>query len=135
MGFGLLIIATLLWVWCGVLLAVPYEVGHELSGSTQKCEARLFTDEGTANVGRVQAPCADERDWPEVLAVLGLSIPLSVAGSALLTYGSLSIRMSKHAAALAGFRESAAREEKEQEKEREKGQGEGKGQEKEQDGE
>ncbi|MEE4417984.1 hypothetical protein [Streptomyces bugieae] len=118
MGFGLAVIAVLLWVWCGVLLAMPYEVGPGFSGSTRKCEARLFTDEGTANVGRIQAPCADERDWPKVLAVLGLSVPVSVAACALITYGSLSIRMSKHAAALAGLRESDAREEKEKEEEK-----------------
>lgn len=111
MGFGLAVIAALLWVWCGVLLAMPYEVGTGLSDSTRKCEARLFADEGTTNVGPVQSPCADERDWPKVLAVLGLSVPISVASCALITYGSLSIRMSKHAAALAGFREAAACEE------------------------
>ncbi|MFG3116670.1 hypothetical protein ACGF4C_19985 [Streptomyces sp. NPDC048197] len=115
MGFGLVIIAALLWVWCGVLLIMPYEVKTGPDTLSQKCAARLFTDEGTANEGRLEDACADERDWPELLAVLGASLPISVVGSALITYGSLSIRMSKHAVALAGFRESAAREKEEKE--------------------
>ncbi|GAB7028890.1 hypothetical protein JCM4914_03510 [Streptomyces platensis subsp. malvinus] len=117
MGFGLAVIAALLWVWCGVLLLMPYEVRHGPEGYSQKCAARLFTDEGTANGGWLEDACAEERDWPEVIAVLGVSLPISVVGSALITYGSLSIRMSKYAAALDGFRESAVREKEQEEQE------------------
>ncbi len=44
--------------------------------------------------------CANERDWPEALAVLGLSVPVSVVGVALFTTGTLSRRMSAHAEAM-----------------------------------
>ncbi|WP_282693914.1 hypothetical protein [Streptomyces sp. CC208A] len=42
----------------------------------------------------------DERDWPEALAVLGLSVPVSVAGAVLFTVGWLSRRMSAHGEAM-----------------------------------
>ncbi|MCG8969303.1 hypothetical protein [Streptomyces sp. CL12-4] len=109
-GLGLLAVATVLWVWCGVLLATSYEVEPEHARRPVECESRLFTDGGTANDGRAEDPCGDERDWPEALAVLGLSVPLSVAGAVLLTYGLLGVRVSEHAAELARLQELAARE-------------------------
>ncbi|GGQ83172.1 hypothetical protein [Streptomyces flaveolus] len=110
LGLGLLAVATVLWVWCGVLLATSYEVEPEHARRPVECESRLFTDEGTANNGRTEDPCGDERDWPEALAVLGLSVPLSVAGAVLVTYGLLGVRVSEHAAELARLQELAARE-------------------------
>jgi hypothetical protein len=80
LGVGLIFIAAVLWLWCGALLTMSYDVDHEFSNYSMKCEARLFTDESTANDGR--NPCADERDWPEALALLGLSVPISVTGAA-----------------------------------------------------
>ncbi|MFH8974868.1 hypothetical protein [Streptomyces sp. NPDC017890] len=108
-GFGLLAVATLLWVWCGVLLTTPYEIEREYSTHPVECESRLFTDDGTANEGPSKDPCGDERDWPEVLALLGLSIPVSVAGAVLLTYGLIGVRVSEHAADLARLQELADR--------------------------
>ncbi|AQS71332.1 hypothetical protein B1H29_34580 [Streptomyces pactum] len=110
LGFGLLAVATLLWVWCGVLLTTPYEIDRAYSTDPVECEARLFTDDGTANEGASQDPCGDERDWPEALALLGLSVPVSVAGGVLLTTGLLGARVSEHAAELARLRELAARD-------------------------
>lgn len=109
-GFGLLAVATLLWVWCGVLLATPYEIDREYSDYPVECESRLLTDDGTANEGPSQDPCGDERDWPEALALLGLSVPVSVAGAVLLSCGFLGVRMSEHAAELARLHELAARD-------------------------
>ncbi|WP_244902913.1 hypothetical protein [Streptomyces ambofaciens] len=109
-GFGLLAVATLLWVWCGVLLTTPYEIDRAHSAHAVECEPRLFTDDGTANEGPSKDPCGDERDWPEALAVLGLSVPVSVAGAALLAYGLLGVRVSEHAAELARLHELATRD-------------------------
>jgi hypothetical protein len=61
----------------------------------------LLTERGTANNGLQRGDwCQNERDWPEVIAVLGLSVPVSVVGVALFTSGSVSIRMSAHAEAM-----------------------------------
>ncbi|WP_405800913.1 hypothetical protein [Streptomyces sp. NBC_01506] len=66
-----------------------------------ECESRLLTERGTANDGPQQGDwCQNERDWPEALAVLGLSVPVSVVGVVLFTSGSVSIRMSAHAEAM-----------------------------------
>ncbi|MFD4139922.1 MULTISPECIES: hypothetical protein [unclassified Streptomyces] len=103
-GFALLSAAALLWVWCAVLLAMPYTVGDD-----RECEARLFTEWGTANEGGDGSSCAEERDWPEALAVLGLSVPVSVVGAVLYTSGSVSNRMSEHAAEITRLNEAADR--------------------------
>ncbi len=44
--------------------------------------------------------CADECDWPEAIAVLGLSIPVSLVGTALFTTGHVSRRLSGHSQAM-----------------------------------
>ncbi|GAA2454281.1 hypothetical protein [Streptomyces glaucus] len=101
-GMGLLGLAGVLWAWCAVLLLTPYEVEEEPDDPyPEQCESRLLTERGTANEG-LQAGdhCQNERDWPEALAVLGLSVPVSVVGVALFTSGSLSRRMSAHAEAM-----------------------------------
>ncbi|MEV0008495.1 hypothetical protein [Streptomyces sp. NPDC047973] len=101
-GLALLALATLLWAWCAVLILLPYEVDRKPDDQyPAECESRLFTDRGTANEGRGQGVyCADERDWPEALAVLGLSLPVSLAGVALFTVGTVSRRMSGHSQAM-----------------------------------
>ncbi len=101
-GIGLLSLAALLWTWCVVLLLAPYEVDRKPDDPyPQECESRLLTDRGTANGGVQRGDwCANERDWPEALAVLGLSVPVSVTGVALFTSGSVSRRMSAHAEAM-----------------------------------
>lgn len=101
-GVGLLSLAAVLWAWCAVLLLTPYTVDEEPDDRyPQECESRLFTERGTANEGLFKNDhCQNERDWPEVLAVLGLSVPLSAAGTTLLTIGILSARMSAHAEAM-----------------------------------
>ncbi|MEW2219014.1 hypothetical protein AB0939_06790 [Streptomyces sp. NPDC006990] len=108
LGTALLMLAALLWVWCGVLLTTSYGVQPRFGDESLQCEPRLSTEEGTANRSGTQTPCADERDWPEVVALLGLSVPVSVAGAVFLTYGRLSVRMSKHAQELAAARRRAA---------------------------
>jgi hypothetical protein len=101
-GVGLLALAALLWTWCAVLLLIPYKVDEEPGDRyPRECESRLLTERGTANEGLQNGDwCQNERDWPEALAVLGLSMPVSAAGVALFTSGSLSRRMSAHAEAM-----------------------------------
>ncbi|GAA2291219.1 hypothetical protein GCM10010234_35410 [Streptomyces hawaiiensis] len=101
-GLSLLALAALLWTWCGLLVATPYEVERKPDDLyPQQCQSRLLTDRGTANEGLLRGDlCQNERDWPEALAVLGLSVPVSVVGVALFTIGGLSLRMSAHAEAM-----------------------------------
>ena len=101
-GIGLLSLATILWVWCAVLLLTPYQVAEDLDDrSPHQCQSRLLTEWGTANEGLQRGDwCANERDWPEAVAVLGLSVPVSAAGVTLLTVGLLSSRMSAHSEAM-----------------------------------
>jgi hypothetical protein len=61
----------------------------------------LLTDGDTADEGLRRSDwCEHERDWPEALAVLGLSVPVSAVGAMLFTGGSVSSRMSAHAEAM-----------------------------------
>ncbi|MFJ8076840.1 hypothetical protein ACIQ7Q_23580 [Streptomyces sp. NPDC096176] len=109
-GVGLLSVATVLWGWCAILLLTPYEVDEEPDDRyPQECRSRLFTEWGTANEGLQRGDyCQDERDWPEALAVLGLSVPVSGAGIALFTFGAVSRRMSAHSEAMRMLDELAA---------------------------
>lgn len=109
-GAWLLSAAGVLWVWFGVLLLTPYEIPRTYSSA--KCEARLFTDGSTANEGSRYGgvTCAAERDWPELLGVLGLSVPVSLVGAVLYTSGSVSNRLSEHAAEIARLNQADARD-------------------------
>ncbi|MFH9392024.1 hypothetical protein [Streptomyces sp. NPDC017556] len=99
-GTGLLLLSALLWGWCAILLLTDYEV-ETRNGHTDECAARLFTEGGTANEGLWKGDyCEAERDWPEALLVLGLSLPLSLVGTALFTTGHVSRRMSGHSQAM-----------------------------------
>ncbi|TGB16019.1 hypothetical protein E2651_00765 [Streptomyces sp. MZ04] len=100
-GFLLLVAAVALWVWFAVLLLVPYD-----SDGYGTCESRLFTDGPTANAqASFRNPCAAQRDWPELLGILGLSVPVSVAGAVLHTSGIASRRLSEQAAEIAHLKE------------------------------
>lgn len=101
-GLGLLSLAALMWAWCAVLLLTPYTVDEEPDDDyPQECESRLFTDRGTANEGLFKGDyCADERDWPEAVALLALSLPVSVIGTALFTTGTVTRTMSAHGEAM-----------------------------------
>ncbi|MEV4880416.1 hypothetical protein [Streptomyces cyaneofuscatus] len=99
-GAGLLFLAALMWGWCAILLLTSYSV-ETSPGNTTECASRLFTDGSTANDGlRSGDYCASERDWPEALAVLGLSMPVALVGTALFTTGTVSRRMSAHGQAI-----------------------------------
>ncbi|MFF8984644.1 hypothetical protein ACF08E_14830 [Streptomyces globisporus] len=114
-GLGLLVVAGLLWGWCAYLLMTEYTI-ETRTGFEKECAARLFTDRGTANEGVYAGDyCADERDWPEALVVLQLSIPVALVGTALVTAGSVTRRMSSHAQAMRELDRLAERRERESE--------------------
>lgn len=74
----------------GFLLLVPYD------SDGRACESRLFTDGPTANAGPIlRQPGPGRRDWPELLGILGLSVPGSVAGPVLHVSGKGGIGMSE----------------------------------------
>lgn len=98
-GFVLLGVAGLLWVWFAVLLLMPFE-----NERGYDCDGQLFSER--TRTGRW---CEAERDWPELLGVLGLSVPVSVVGAVLHTSGSTRNRMSEHAAEVARLNEAADR--------------------------
>ncbi|MCX4984402.1 hypothetical protein [Streptomyces sp. NBC_00572] len=87
-GLGLLTLAALLWVWFGVLLLTPYEPAD----SSNTCPA-LLTSEYLHDKA-----CEESRDWPELVGVIGASVPLAVIGAVLYTSGSVSHRMAEHLA-------------------------------------
>ncbi|MFG2333975.1 hypothetical protein ACGFMM_30755 [Streptomyces sp. NPDC048604] len=101
-GIGLLSLAALLWTWCGLLLLTPYEVDRKPDDRyPAECESRLFTDRGTANDGLYRHDwCQNERDWPEAMLLLGLSLPVTAVGVALFTTGSVTRTMSAHGEAM-----------------------------------
>ncbi|MBT2443715.1 hypothetical protein J7E93_27185 [Streptomyces sp. ISL-36] len=99
-GLGLLAVAGLMWIWFAVLLLTPYEAGE----SSRECVSR-FTSESLHNS---DSSCVEERDWPELLAVLGVSVPFSVIGAVLYTSGSVSHRMAEHLAEVTRLNEAKA---------------------------
>ncbi|MFE5933822.1 hypothetical protein ACFQ69_00470 [Streptomyces sp. NPDC056470] len=89
-GLGLLALAGLMWIWFAVLLFTPYSPEE----SSRECTSRFSSE----NLHNGSSSCVAERDWPELLAVLGGSIPFAVIGGVLYTSGSVSHRMAEHLA-------------------------------------
>lgn len=89
-GALLLILAALMWGYVAWQLVMPEPGGF--------CDGLLFDEQTSSD--RAVARCAAERPWPRLLAVLGLSVPVSIAGAVLYTKGSVSMLMSHHAMAL-----------------------------------
>lgn len=73
---------------------LPYTLDGKY-GEGRECESRLLTEWGTANEGGEDATCESERDWPELLGVLSLSVPVAVGGNALWASGSAGNRLSE----------------------------------------
>lgn len=100
-GFLLLAAGVALWAWFALAMVLPYD------GGGTSCESRLFTDGPTANDADLgdSSSCAARRDWPKMLGILGLSVPVSVAGALLHTSGTSSQRLNEQAAELAHLKE------------------------------
>ncbi|MGO4747841.1 hypothetical protein AB4212_04250 [Streptomyces sp. 2MCAF27] len=97
-GIGVLVCAFLFWAYAAWQVLTPY-------GSTYNavdCPAPVnseprdvyFEDSGSAHEKALQ--CASDRDWPKPLAALVVSVPLSAIGAALLTAGTVSVRLRRH---------------------------------------
>ncbi|WP_351225852.1 hypothetical protein [Streptomyces sp. NPDC002133] len=107
-GAVLLGVAGLLWVWFAVLLFTPYQFDDGYSDPVN-CDSPFFTDRSDANAAAAEgSSCVAERDWPELLAVLGGSVPFAVTGTVLYTTGAVSKRISEHAAEIARLKEADA---------------------------
>ncbi|MCT4352129.1 hypothetical protein M5362_03135 [Streptomyces sp. Je 1-79] len=100
-GLGLLTLAGLMWIWLAVLIFAPYEAGDYRD--TDECKSRWTTH----NLHNGSSDCVAERDWPELLAVLGGSMPLAVVGAVLYTSGSVSNRMAEHLAEVTRLNEAS----------------------------
>ncbi|WP_329114140.1 hypothetical protein [Streptomyces sp. NBC_01353] len=101
-GLGLLALAGLMWIWLAVLIFSPYEA--EWDGRSKDCISRWTSE----NLHNSDSRCVNERDWPELLAVLGGSVPVAVVGSVLYTSGSVSHRMAEHLAEVTRLTEASA---------------------------
>ncbi|WP_149180472.1 hypothetical protein [Streptomyces sp. TRM49041] len=95
-GLFLLFVAAVLWFWFAVLLFLPYSIEGSYGTSTT-CESRFSVED----LDRDRLICVDERNWPELLAVLGSSVPVSVVGACLYAVGKTNVQMSEHAESLA----------------------------------
>ncbi|WP_406452945.1 hypothetical protein OG782_20345 [Streptomyces sp. NBC_00876] len=101
-GIGLLVCACLFWIYAAWQVFTPYDSTY----NAVDCPAPInseprdiyFADSGSAHESALQ--CASDRNWPQPLAALVLSIPLSLIGTGLLTAGTVSIRLRHHEAAL-----------------------------------
>ncbi|MGW0904271.1 hypothetical protein [Streptomyces sp. NPDC002853] len=97
-GIGLLACALLLWLYAAWQLFTSYDSTY----NDVDCPAPVNTeprdlyyeDSGDAHTDALQ--CASDRGWPQPLAALVVSIPLTAAGSVLLTAGMVSIRLRHH---------------------------------------
>lgn len=99
-GTFLLAVAAVLWLWFAGLLFLPYSIEREHLSSYEACESRFTAETLHSDKDTPTGLCAAERDWPELLAVLGGSVPFAVAGSILFTVGTVNVRMSWHAESL-----------------------------------
>ncbi|MGW0855286.1 hypothetical protein [Streptomyces sp. NPDC002690] len=104
-GMGLVAVAAVLLVWLGWLLLVPFSVTSSVGDHEIDCGAP---------VSEVYSPssknvCADERQWPELIGVLGLSVPFAVTGAALWVSGNSRKRTAEHVLRLLELQESEGR--------------------------
>ncbi|BAU87057.1 hypothetical protein SLA_6188 [Streptomyces laurentii] len=82
MGIGLLVVAGLLWAWFAFLFLTPFSV--DVSKAHERdCEAPVSAPREQLHAR--ESFCGEERDWPQMLGVLALSLPFATAGA--LTYG------------------------------------------------
>ncbi|MET9373925.1 hypothetical protein ACFYV5_02345 [Streptomyces sp. NPDC003035] len=101
-GLALLAVAGLMWIMLGVGIFLPYTAAD--GRDEDDCKARWTSE----NLHDDDSTCVNERDWPELLALLGGSVPLAVVGAVLYTSGSVSHRMAEHLAEVTRLNEARA---------------------------
>ncbi|GHA19914.1 hypothetical protein GCM10010372_19690 [Streptomyces tauricus] len=98
-GIGLLIAASLFWIYAAWQVFTPYESTYNKVDCPAPFTSErrdLYVDDSNGWVHEDALRCASDRDWPEPLAALVMSVPLSAIGSALLTAGTVSVRLRVH---------------------------------------
>ncbi|MGW1463424.1 hypothetical protein ACWCPT_03575 [Streptomyces sp. NPDC002308] len=104
-GMGLVAVAAVLLVWLGWLLLVPFSVASSVGDTEIDCGAPVSEtySPDSPNV------CAQERQWPELVGVLGLSVPFAVTGAALWVSGNSRRRTTEHVLRLLELQETEER--------------------------
>lgn len=102
-GLRVMAAGAALWVWFAYLIMFPYDVEYG-SGPEVECDPLLFGD-GPSEL------CAEQRPWWEALAVLGVSIPVTIAGAVLYVIAVAGLNTSRYREDMAYFEAEAAGEE------------------------
>lgn len=102
-GAGLLAVAAGLLIWVGCLLLVPYTVNY--GRGTLECESPV----ASSSFQNDRSLCGQERDWPELMLLLALSVPTAVAGTALCVSGAMRNQISTHVFAVIEMQKSEER--------------------------
>ncbi|MFG2497837.1 hypothetical protein ACGFSB_06410 [Streptomyces sp. NPDC048441] len=112
-GGVLLFAAGVIWVVLAWQLMAPFSDGDDEYSDSRKCQSLLFY-EGSAPTWQDATwdDCRAQRRWPEMLAWLGLSVPLSIGGTVLYTSGATSLRMREYMAEhrIAAKKDAAAKD-------------------------
>ncbi|MFG2984074.1 hypothetical protein ACGFYQ_22935 [Streptomyces sp. NPDC048258] len=96
-GFGLIAVASGIWLWLACQVLLPYSVEH--GRNDRECASRVFYESTRESYADAEGTtCAMERDWADLLAVLLLSLPFAVVGTVLYTSGAADNRLSRHVA-------------------------------------
>lgn len=97
-GIGLLVFASLFWVYAAWQVLTPYDSTYNAVDCPAPVNSEprdlYYEDSGDAHEEALQ--CASDRNWPGPLAALVVSVPLSAIGAALLTAGTVSVRLRDH---------------------------------------
>lgn len=97
-GIGVLACASLFWIYAAWQVFTPYESTYNAVDcpAPVNSEPRDIYFEGVGSAHDRALQCASDRNWPRPLAALVLSVPLSATGAALLTAGTVSLRLRHH---------------------------------------
>ncbi len=92
-GAALLLVPGLLWIYAMYELYTPWDSHY----GKYDCSAPAFGDRGILYTGALTdgdthdydtaVACARDRDWPQPVAALAVSLPFAVTGASLLTAG------------------------------------------------
>ncbi|MEW1691561.1 hypothetical protein ACIQOF_10855 [Streptomyces sp. NPDC091265] len=105
-GVGVLVLASLFWVYAAWQVFTPYDSTYNAVDCPAPAGSEprdlYFDDSEYAHESALQ--CASDRSWPKPLAALVISVPLSAVGAALVTAGAVSVRLRRHDAEMQSAR-------------------------------